>query len=84
MKHIREYVAVGFALFGVLYLLGYCTGCGMSTGEARALGYSTELQKCSLQAATLCDSIECENRVRAQYGRPAREPPASCTDGGAR
>ncbi len=82
MKHLRAFVATFFAIVGMLYLLGHCTACLPSDGELRAASYGSRLEACSRAASTLCESIECENRVRPQYGRPPRELPASCKDGG--
>lgn len=44
--------------------------------------YPAELALCNQTAKTLCESIECENKAREAKGRPLREMPASCVDGG--
>lgn len=44
--------------------------------------YPSELALCNEIAKTLCDSIRCENQVRLSHGRPPREMPPACIDGG--
>lgn len=58
-------------------------GCGASPPSSevseKAAIYEFELTACSQKAATLRESIACENEVRARYGRPLRAMPK---DGG--
>lgn len=46
-------------------------------GSAKPAAYEVELLACNRKSESLAESIACEERVRAAYGRPAR-------DGGAR
>jgi hypothetical protein len=55
-------------------------GCAAAATSARVSSYETELVVCNKTATTLQQSIDCENGVRARYGRPVRPYPA---DGGA-
>ncbi len=54
--------------FVVLAILGQC-GCAAS----RPATYQSELVFCNQTSKTLAESIDCENRVRAAYGRPLRD-----------
>lgn len=51
---------------------------GCQTQDAKSAAYEGELTGCTLQSKTLCESIACENKVRARYGRPDRPEPAKC------
>jgi hypothetical protein len=55
-------------LVAILVTLSAC-----STENVRPAAYGTELAACTEKSATLAESIECENKVRARYGRPLRD-----------
>lgn len=61
-------------------VLALLEACAPAATSARATSYETELVLCNQRATTLRESIDCENDVRARYGRPPRALPA---DGGA-
>lgn len=69
---IRQFVTAGLAVFALLFIVARCTGC-TEPHYARPAAYGVELADCSESSATLADSIACENRVRARYGRPLRD-----------
>lgn len=63
-----------------LAVVGFVTlsQCGCMPGSGKPAAYSTELVACNQTAFTLCESITCENKVRAAYARPPRLLPAEC------
>ncbi len=67
---IRQFVAVGLALFAVLFVVGHCSGCGASP-EAKAAAadaaYRADMLACVAKATTLEDSQTCRANVRAQW-----------------
>lgn len=71
-----EIVAIALAFVGFCWALGLLTGC--QTQDAKSAAYSGELDACTLTSKTLCESIQCENKVRARYQRPDRLVPAKC------
>lgn len=81
-----EILAMALALIGFCFALGLLTGC--QTQDAKSTAYAAELDTCTLQSKTLCESIACENKVRKRYERFDRPVPAAClvapiVDGGA-
>lgn len=68
----------------ILVLLAiFFAGCVPQASDARATAYEAELVACNRTANSLQESIDCENGVRARYGRPFRASPRSF-DGGVR
>jgi hypothetical protein len=61
----------------------FLIACVPQASDARATAYEAELVACNRTANSLQESIDCENSVRARYGRPFRASPRSI-DGGAR
>ena len=54
-------------------LLLLCLASGCTPNDARPAAYGAELEECNRTAATLEESITCENKVRTRYGRPLRD-----------
>lgn len=52
----------------LVFASGYASGCA----AARAATYESELVSCNQTALSLKASVDCENGVRARYGRPPR------------
>ncbi len=53
--------------------LVFLVACGVASGVTpRSAGYTTELEECNRTATTFEQSVDCENKVRARYGRPSR------------
>lgn len=67
---------IGIALLMMLALSLW----GCTPGVAKPAAYGVEIQACTDLSHTLCESILCENKVRASYGRPPREAPKECHD----
>ena len=67
----------------VMFAIIIAFGIGMAILEgcisARPAAYEADLVVCNQRATTLRESIDCENDVRARYGRP----PRLVADGGA-
>lgn len=61
----------GMLAFAGLYALAV-EGCAASPG-ARPAAYESALLACNEWADTLRESIECEEKVRRKFGRPARD-----------
>jgi hypothetical protein len=67
----------------LLLFVGFClllarvlAGCAAAQSpKAKAGGYEAELLACTEQAATLRESVTCENAVRARWHRPLRPMP---------
>lgn len=76
MKRLAGVVWLGLALLGIACMVGHLAGC--QTQDAKSAAYGAELDACTLQSKTLCESIACENKVRARYQRPDRLVPAKC------
>lgn len=70
-------------IFFAFCIVPTAQGC-VTNDDAKAALYSTTLEECNRTAATLCESITCENRARASNNRKPRAMPTSCvgTDGG--
>lgn len=86
MRRLASVVWLGLAILGIACMVGHLAGC--KTQDAKAAAYEGELTGCTLASKTLCESIACENKVRARYDRPDRSVPAKCLvapalDGGA-
>lgn len=62
-------VACGAAI-GILTWVFACTA---PTQAAKPAAYGAELAACTEVSKTLAESIDCENHVRARYGRPPRD-----------
>lgn len=54
-------------------LLFVCLSACPASPPSRADAYGAELMECNRKATTLRESIECENSVRARYGREPRD-----------
>jgi hypothetical protein len=67
LSELGALVLVAAAAVGAL---SYCA-C-VPASSARPAAYGAELTDCSETSGTLEESVACENRVRARYGRPAR------------
>lgn len=83
---IKIPVAAAVCFASLTLLLKESTGCAQVATPAEiktAADYEGELVVCSAKAATLRESIECENVSRAKFGRPPRPIPAPRVDGGA-
>ncbi len=52
--------------------------CGPSPVALEGGKYSVGLEECSRTASNLCESIACENDLRAKSKRPLRTVPAHC------
>jgi hypothetical protein len=65
----RLFAAAGLLLL-VLWLVGHCAGC--TPNLARPAAYKFELEECTRHATNCEESIACENRTRARYGREPR------------
>ncbi len=59
-------------------LVASCGNVSKEPATNRADQYGDELKDCNLDAGTCLQSIECENRVRAKYGRPMRDLGKGC------
>lgn len=59
-----------------------CADAG-DTVEKCAARYHAELIACTATSSTLAESIACENRVRAYFGKPLRTDYELALDGGA-
>lgn len=66
-------------IIGVLFALAF-VGCAALMSKPAQ--YELELVGCNVDASTLAESIECENRARAARGRPLRPMPDAAHDGG--
>ena len=76
MKTIGSVIWLGLALLGIACMVGHLAGC--QTQDAKSTAYAAELDACTATSKTLCESIACEQKVRAHYQRPARAVPATC------
>lgn len=67
-------------LTGLFFLLGFMlllmlamNQWGCVPGDGKPAAYQAELVGCSQRSATLAESLACEDKVRAAYGRPPRD-----------
>lgn len=75
----RAVQVAGNAGIAIIMAAGFAVGVYACDGPAKKPAeYGGELALCNQTAQTLQASIECENKVRAKYGRPPRPYP----DGG--
>jgi hypothetical protein len=58
-------------------LLVMLMGCSSAPSPKPAF-YGFELEQCNKLATTCEESIACENKVRARYNRPLRDPKGGC------
>lgn len=56
----------------LILLVPWLAAC-IPASDARATSYSFELEECTRVSTTLQASIECEDKVRARYGRPPHD-----------
>ncbi len=78
MSTLWEVATFAMAVLALVFCVRLLAGCG----TARPAAYESELIDCNQRAQTLCASLDCEQKIRAKYTRPAIVLPASCTDGG--
>ncbi len=71
MSSVRETLIAMLVLIGIVIAIAHLLA-GCTPNIARPAAYGAELEECSRKAATCDESIACENKVRARYGRPAR------------
>lgn len=83
MRKLEPFPALLLLIGLFVLLVRVLAGCSAAgSPEAKAGVYEAELVACNRTATSLCKSILCENDSRARHGRPPRELPASCVDGG--
>ncbi len=69
-------------IVGVIVCSIFLGGCENAETRAEAALYAKGLRDCNATAKTLCESVACENRSRADAGRELRKEPSHCVDGG--
>ncbi len=70
---VVEAMAFVLALAALLLTLDLLHGCAPPVPVQTPAMYSAELAACTEKSATFAASVQCENEVRARYGRPPRK-----------
>ena len=64
---IRQFVTGGFALLGLLFLIGKCTACTEAKEVTAASAYEAQQMRCVEQYAKKADIDRCRMRVKLDW-----------------